>query len=159
MRRLGLGAASAAIALTVGCSALGRQAFQQPIVHLQDVRVNGVGLTGGNLDVRLSVYNPNGYRMDATRLSYNVLVGDSVHFATGTVDSRFTVNGNDSSVVTIPVNFTYAGVGAAGRQLLNSGGVNYHVDGDVTVGTVVGNFTVPYTSTGRFNALGGNSRQ
>src|SRR3954451_7610923 len=159
MRRLMLGAASAAIVVTAGCSALGRQAFQQPIVHLQDVRVNGVGLTGGNLDVRLSVYNPNGYRMDATRLTYNVLVGDSVHFATGTVDSRFTVNGNDSSVVTIPVNFTYAGVGAAGRQLLNSGGVNYHVNGDVTVGTVVGNFTVPFTSTGRFNALAGNQRQ
>lgn len=159
MRRLMLGAASAAIALAVGCSALGKQAFQQPIVHLQDVKVNGVGLTGGNLDVRLSVYNPNGYRMDATRMSYNVVVGDSVPFATGTVDNRFTVNGNDSSVVTIPVNFTYSGVGAAGRQLLNSGGVSYRVNGDVTVGTVVGNFTVPYTSTGRFNALGGNSRQ
>ena len=154
MRRLMLGAVSAAIVITAGCSALGRQAFQQPIVHLQDVRV-----TGGNLDVKLSVYNPNGYRMDATRMSYNVLVGDSVRFATGTVDSRFTVNGNDSSIVTIPVNFTYTGIGAAGRQLLNTGGVNYHVNGDVTVGTVVGNFTVPYTSTGRFNALGGNQRQ
>jgi LEA14-like dessication related protein len=159
MRRLMLGAVSAAIVITAGCSALGRQAFQQPIVHLQDVRVNGVGLTGGNLDVKLSVYNPNGYRMDATRMSYNVLVGDSVRFATGTVDSRFTVNGNDSSIVTIPVNFTYTGIGAAGRQLLNTGGVNYHVNGDVTVGTVVVNFTVPYTSTGRFNALGGNQRQ
>jgi LEA14-like dessication related protein len=159
MRRLMWGAASAAIVAVAGCSMLGKQAFQQPIVHLQDVRVNGVGLTGGNLNVRLSVYNPNGYRMDATRMSYNVLVGDSVQFATGTVDNRFTVNGNDSSVVTIPVNFTYSGVGAAGRQLLNSGGVNYRVQGDVTVGTVVGNFTVPYTSTGRFNALGGNSRQ
>jgi LEA14-like dessication related protein len=159
MRRLMWGAATAAIAITAGCSALGRQAFKQPVVHLQDVRVNGVGLTGGNLDVRLSVYNPNGYRMEATRMSYNVLVGDSVRFATGTVDSRFTVNGNDSSVVTIPVSFTYSGIGAAGRQLLNTGGVNYRVQGDVTVGTVVGNFTVPYTSTGRFNALGGNSRQ
>jgi LEA14-like dessication related protein len=159
MRRLVLGAASAAIALTVGCSALGRQAFQQPIVHLQDVRVNGVGLTGGNLDVRLSVYNPNGYRLDATRMTYNVLVGDSVRFATGTVDNRFTVNSNDSSVVTIPVNFTYTGIGAAGRQLLNTGGVSYRVTGDVTVGTVVGNFSVPYSSTGRFNALGGTSRQ
>ena len=159
MRRLMLGAVSAAIVITAGCSALGRQAFQQPIVHLQDVRVNGVGLTGGNLDVKLSVYNPNGYRMDATRMSYNVVVGDSVKFATGAVDSRFTVNGNDSSIVTIPVNFTYTGIGAAGRQLLNTGGVNYHVNGDVTVGTVVGNFTVPYTSTGRFNALGGNQRQ
>jgi LEA14-like dessication related protein len=159
MRRLMLGAVSAAVAVTAGCSALGRQAFQQPIVRLQDVRVNGVGLTGGQLDVKLSVYNPNGYRMDATRMSYNVVVGDSVRFATGTVDNRFTVNGNDSSVVTIPVNFTYAGIGAAGRQLLNTGGVNYRVNGDVTVGTVVGNFSVPYTSTGRFNALGGNSRQ
>ena len=121
MRRLMLGAATAAIAFTAGCSALGRQAFKEPIVHLQDVHLNGVGLTGGNLDVRLSVYNPNGYRLDATRMSYNVLVGDSVRFATGTVDSRFTVNGNDSSVVPIPVSFTYSGIGAGGRQLLNPG--------------------------------------
>ena len=93
----------AAIAFVAGCGALGKQAFQQPVVHLQDVRLNGVGLAGGNIDLKLSVYNPNGYRMDATRMTYNVLVGDSVHFATGTVDSRFTVNGNDSSVVTVPV--------------------------------------------------------
>ena len=159
MRRLMLGAATAAIAIVAGCSALGRQAFQQPIVHLQDVRLNGVGLTGGNLDVKLSVYNPNGYRLDATRMTYNVLVGTDVKVATGTVDSRFTVNENDSTVVTVPVSFTYSGIGAAGRQLLNTGGVDYRVNGDVTVGTVVGNFTVPYSATGRFNAMTGNSRQ
>ena len=159
MRRLMLGAATAAIALVAGCSVLGKQAFQQPIVHLQDVRINGVGLSGGNLDVKLSVYNPNGYRMDATRMTYNVIVGDSVRFATGTVDSRFTVNSNDSSVVTLPISFTYSGIGAAGRQLMNTGGVSYRVNGDVTVGTVVGNFTVPYSATGRFNALTGSSRQ
>ena len=159
MRRLFVGAASAAMVLAAACGALGKQAFQQPIVHLQDVRVNGVGLTGGNLDVKLSVYNPNGYRMDATRMTYNVIVGDSVRFATGTVDSRFTVNSNDSSVVTVPVSFSYSGIGAAGRQLMNTGGVNYHVNGDVTVGTVVGNFTVPYSATGRFNALTGASHQ
>jgi LEA14-like dessication related protein len=159
MRRMMLGAATVAIAMVAGCSALGKHVFQQPVVHLQDVKVNGVGLTGGNLDVKLSVYNPNGYRLDATRMTYNVMVGDSVRFATGTVDSRFTVNENDSSTVTIPVSFTYSGIGAAGRQLINTGGVNYRVNGDVTVGTVVGNFTVPYSSTGRFNALSGNSRQ
>src|SRR5215217_8930214 len=103
MRRLMFGAVSAAIAVTAGCSALGKQAFQQPVVHLQDVRVNGGGLTGGNLDVRLSVYNPNGYRLDATRMTYNVLVGDSVQLATGIVETRFTVEGKDSSVVPIPV--------------------------------------------------------
>ena len=159
MRRLMFGAASAAIVIVAGCSALGKQAFQQPIVHLQDVKLNGVGLTGGNLDVKLSVYNPNGYRMDATRMTYNVKIGDNVNLATGTVDNRFTVNSNDSSVVTVPVSFTYSGIGAAGRQLMNTGGVDYHVNGDVTVGTVVGNFTVPYSASGRFNALTGTSRQ
>jgi LEA14-like dessication related protein len=159
MRRLVLGAAAAAIAVTAGCSALGRQAFQQPVVQLKDVAVQGVGLTGGQLAVKLNVYNPNGYRLDATRLSYNVQVGDNVNLANGILDSQFTVQSGDSTTVTIPVSFTYAGIGAAGRQLLNSGAVPYRVNGDVTVGTVVGNFTVPYSSTGRFTAFGGASRQ
>jgi LEA14-like dessication related protein len=159
MRRLVLSAAVAAIASTAACSALGRQAFQQPVVQLKDVAVQGVGLTGGTVAVKLNVYNPNGYRLDATRLSYNLLIGDNVNLANGVLDSRYTVNGNDSTTVTIPVSFTYAGIGSAGRQLLNTGGVSYRVTGDVTVGTVVGNFTVPYSSTGRFTAMGGNSRQ
>jgi LEA14-like dessication related protein len=161
MRRLMLGATAAAIAVVAGCSTLGKAAFQQPIVNLKDVAVQGVGLTGGQLAVKLNVYNPNGYRLDATRLSYNVQVGDTgtgVNLATGTLDSQFTVQSGDSTTVTIPVAFTYAGIGAAGRQLLNSGAVPYRVNGDVTVGTVVGNFTVPYSSTGRFTAFGGNTR-
>ncbi len=158
MRRMMLGAATAAIAITAACSTLGRAAFQEPVVQLKDVAVQGVGLTGGQLAVKLNVFNPNGYRLDATRLTYNVQVGDDVNLATGVLDSRFTVQSGDSTTVTIPVSFTYAGIGAAGRQLINSGAVPYKVQGDVTVGTVVGNFTVPYSSTGRFTAFGGNSR-
>ena len=161
MRRLKLGAAAAAIATTVACSALGKQAFQQPVVNLKDVTVQGVGLTGGQLGVKLNVYNPNGYRLDATRMTYRVVVGDNnsaTDLANGTYDSQFTVQSGESTTVMIPVSFTYAGIGAAGRQLMNSGAVPYRVNGDVTVGTVVGNFTVPYSSTGRFTAFGGNSR-
>jgi LEA14-like dessication related protein len=159
MRRLMVGAAAAAMAVSAGCSMLGSAAFQQPVVNLRDVSVQGVGLTGGQLAVKLNVYNPNGYRLDATRLSYSVAVGDNVNLATGVLDSQFTVQSGDSTIVTIPVSFTYAGIGAAGRQLLNQGAVPYRVNGDVTVGTVVGNFTVPYSSTGRFTAFGGATRQ
>ena len=159
MRRLVWSVASVAMVATAGCSALGKQAFQQPVVQLKDVAVSGVGLSGGSLNVRLNVFNPNRYRLDATRLTYNVTVGEDVRLALGTLDNAFNVQAGDSTQVTIPVSFTYAGVGAAGRQLLNTGGVQYNVRGDVTVGTVIGNFTVPYSSTGRFNALGGNQRQ
>jgi len=147
-------AASAAIGLA-GCSMLGRQAFRQPVVNLRNVQLRGVGITGGSLDVLLSVRNPNHYRLDATRLTYRVaLAGDSITLAAGALDSKFTVNDNDSTLVTIPVNFTYAGLGAAGRSLLNTGSVNYHVLGDVTVGSPVGSFTVPYSSEGRFTTSG-----
>lgn len=148
-------AASTAMVVGAGCSALGRAAFKNPVVQLRDVRVRGVGLTGGSLDVLLSVYNPNGYRLDATRLTYKVnLAGDSITLASGAIDNTFTVNENDSTIVTVPVSFTYAGIGAAGRSLLNTGAVDYHVLGDVTVGSPVGHFTVPYTATGRFTTTG-----
>jgi LEA14-like dessication related protein len=163
MRRLMLGAATVAIAATAACSALGRQAFQEPVVQLKDVAVQGIGLTGGQLAVRLNVYNPNGFRIDATRLSYNVTVGDGTNttsnLAQGALDSRFTVQQGDSTQVTIPVSFTFSGIGAAARQMMQSGAVPYRVTGDVTVGTVIGNFTVPYSSTGRFTAFGGATRQ
>ena len=148
-------AASAAVVTGIACSALGHAAFKDPVVHLRDVRVRGVGLTGGSLDVLLSVYNPNHYRLDATRLTYKVnLAGDNISLANGAIDSKFTVNDNDSTVVTVPVSFTYAGIGAAGRSLLNTGSVDYHVLGDVTVGSPVGSFTVPYSANGRFTTTG-----
>jgi LEA14-like dessication related protein len=144
------------IALTLvvaACSALGRQAFQNPVVNLRDVRVRGLGTSGGNLEVQLSVYNPNNFRLDATRLTYRVFVGDSVGLATGAVDTRTTVQAADSTIVKVPVSFTYSGLGAAASQLLRTGAVNYKVNGDVTVGSVVGNFTVPYSTTGQFNTM------
>jgi LEA14-like dessication related protein len=158
MRKLALvGLTVAAVAGAYGCASLGRNAFSQPVVTLKDVKLQGIGMTGGSFDVVLSVYNPNGYRLDATQLNYNLFV-DTVRFANGTLNQQFTVQENDSTTVTVPVNFSYAGVGEAGRQLLNTGSVNYRVAGDVRVATPVGSFTVPYDRTGRFSTLGGANR-
>ena len=147
---------AAVVVMTLGlaaCAALGRQAFQNPVVNLRDVRLLGLGTTGGNLEVHLSVYNPNNYRLDATRLTYRVFVGDTVNVAGGALDTRSTVEAGDTTIVKIPVSFSYAGVGAAGMQLLRTGSVVYRVAGDVTVGSIVGNFTVPYSATGQFNTM------
>jgi LEA14-like dessication related protein len=150
MKRMGLIAAAAMLA---GCATLGRQAFQNPVVNLRDVKVQGLGVSGGQLEVQLSVYNPNSYRLDATRLTYQVFVGDSVSLANGDMETRTTVQAGDSTIVTVPVAFSYSGLGAAAGQLLRTGSVNYRVAGDVTVGSVVGNFTVPYSARGRFDTL------
>jgi LEA14-like dessication related protein len=151
--RKGIALAAAAVTLVAAaCSTLGKAAFADPVITLRDVQVASMGLTGGNLNVRLSVYNPNGYRLDATRLTYRLLV-DSTPLANGVMDNRFTVQDKDSTMVTIPVAFSWSGLGAGVRSIFNTGAVNYRVTGDVTVGTPVGNFTIPYSQTGRYSTL------
>jgi LEA14-like dessication related protein len=142
-----------AVVAAAGCASLGRQAFQPPHVNLRDVRVVGLGVTGGELEVALNVRNPNNYRLDANRLEYRVFLGDSLPLANGTMDNRATIQAGDSAIVKIPVAFTYAGLGALGRQLLQTGTVSYKVTGAVTVGSVTGNFTVPFSTTGRYSTL------
>ena len=157
MRRFVLVATVAAAVASTGCQSIGQAVFEEPVVTFKDVRINGLGLAGGDLDIMLNVYNPNKFKLDATRLTYRLMV-DSVQFGTGAIDSRFVVQDKDSTTVTLPLKFNYAGLGGAARQLLSSGSVNYRVVGDVTVSTPLGNFTRPYDRTGRFSSFGGTSR-
>ena len=117
------------------------------------MNVTALGLNGGSVDVVLSVYNPNGYRLDATKLTYRVMMDSSTQLATGEFNDRITMQEKDSTIVRLPVSFTYAGIGAAGRELMNKGSVDYRVAGDLTVGTPVGNFTRPYATRGRFSPM------
>lgn len=150
-----MGGAVVAAALGAGCATLGRAVFEEPVVTFREVKVNGIGLQGGNLDVVLGVYNPNRFKLEATRMTYRLLVGDSLHLGQGALDSRFTVQEGDTAYVRLPIDFTFAGLGAAASQLLRSGTVNYRVVGDFTVATPLGNFTRPYDRTGRFSAFSG----
>lgn len=158
MRRPKFAVAMFALFAVTACASLGRGIFQEPIVNFKDLRVRGLGLSGGSLDVYLNVYNPNQFRLDATRLTYRLLVGET-QLGMGALDSRFTVQRGDSTEVRIPIDFTYSGIGSAARQMMSSGSVPYTVTGDVTVATPIGSFTRPYTGHGRFSAFGGASRQ
>jgi LEA14-like dessication related protein len=148
--------ALAAMALR-GCATLGLVVFREPIVHFNDAKIRGLGLSGGSVDVVLSVYNPNKFDLNATRLTYKLFVENN-ELGTGALVNAFKVKDNDSTYVTIPIDFTYAGLGAAGRELLTRGTVNYRVTGDFTVSTPIGSFTRPYDQTGRFSSFGGTSQ-
>jgi LEA14-like dessication related protein len=143
----------AAVAGGISCRTLGRQMFKEPVVRLRSVKLVGAGIGGGTLDVALSVFNPNDFRLDATKLTYRVLA-DTVLVGHGETDRRFTVQQGDSTIVTLPVEFNYNGLGEVGRQILMRGLLNYRVMGDVTVSTPIGSFIRPYDQAGRF-AVGG----
>ncbi|HEU4585690.1 MAG TPA: LEA type 2 family protein [Gemmatimonadaceae bacterium] len=157
MRRLWLYTAVVLAGLVAACATFGRGAFQEPVVSLKDVNVKGLGFTGGSVDILLNVYNPNRFDLDATRVTYRLYV-DTIPLGNGATDSNFTVANGDTTQVALPLSFTWAGAGQAARSLLNTGTVNYRVVGDITVGSRLGSFTLPYDRTGRFSSLGSGSR-
>ncbi len=55
MRKVVLAAVALALAGTSACKTVGRQMLQEPVVTLRDVRLVGAGITGGTLDIVLSV--------------------------------------------------------------------------------------------------------
>ncbi len=142
--------AALALAGAGGCKTVGRQMLQEPVVTLRDVKLVGVGATGGTLDILLNVYNPNNFRLDGSRITYQVFA-DSVAVGGGSLDQRFTVQNADSAQMRLPLTFTYAGLGAAARQLQNQGSVNYRVTGEIEVATPIGKFTRPYDQSGRYS--------
>lgn len=150
LRACGIGLMLGAVG---ACGPLGK-GFKEPVVTFKDGRITGLGLTGGSLEIVLDVYNPNGFTLDGSKLTYTIMI-DSVRFGDGEYNTRFQVQKGTNSQVRLPLNFTYLGVGTAGRQLLNTGSVEYRVRGDMTFGTPIGNFTRPYDQKGRFSTLSG----
>jgi LEA14-like dessication related protein len=138
------------------CSSFGKS-FKEPVVTVKEFTITGLGVTGGSLDVVLQVYNPNGYKLDALSMTYRVDV-DTTQVGEGELKDHFVVPSGDSSTVRMPVRFTYAGLGAAGRSLINSGTIDYRVRGDFTVATPLGNFTRPYDQKGRYSSVAGKGR-
>jgi LEA14-like dessication related protein len=143
--------------VSASCGGLGRGGFREPGVNFKDVRVGGLGLNGGTLNIVLSVYNPNSFRLDASRLTYKLLV-DTLPVGAGALDKHFTVPSKDSADVELPLRFTWSGAGGAIRDLINNGTVPYRVLGDLTVGSGVGDFTIQYDRTGHFNSMSGATR-
>ncbi len=152
MRTVAVMAAALAIVSGVGCRTVARQMLEEPVVTLRDVKLVGIGATGGTLDIYLDIFNPNEFRLDGSRLTYQVFA-DSVNVGGGTLDQRFTVQNNDTTQIRLPLTFTYAGLGAAARQMQNQGSVNYRVRGEIEVATPIGTFTRPYDQAGRFTLL------
>ena len=88
MKRVAL--AVTILAMAAACGGYLRSEFGTPVVELKDVRVKGIGFQGGSLDLVLDVYNPNSYRLDASRITYALLV-DTTSIASGEITKLVTL--------------------------------------------------------------------
>src|SRR3989442_5445465 len=111
--------------------------FDEPQIELQAINVTGMGLSGGTLDLVFDVYNPNQYRLRSTRLELGLQLA-STDFGEALIDKPLDLSPQNHSRVVMPVRFTWAGVGAASRSLLQSKEFPYGVRGAVIIGSPLG---------------------
>lgn len=142
--------AGVAVAALAACASIVRANLAEPVVTLRTVSVTGLGLSGGSLDVVLAVYNPNGFALRTTRFTYAVFVDSTQALASGEVPTETALAARDTTAVTLPVRFTYQGVGAALAQALARGSVTYRVAGEIGVKSPFGTVTRPYSRTGTY---------
>jgi len=135
------------------CASMGRSMFATPIVELKDVRMKAIGFQGGSLDIILDVTNPNDYRLDATRFTYNLFV-DTSRVAFGEIKQTATLEAHKKTAVVVPVSFSINELIRATKLMSKTGGVDYHVTGEVTAATPGGSFTRPYKGDGHFDNIG-----
>ena len=126
--------------------------FDEPSVAIRDVRLAGAGLTGGSMDIVVSVYNPNDYDVQAPRLSYKLYVGQT-QLTDGYYDANIALAARDSATVKIPATFSYLTARRAGMSVVGTGTIDYRMLGRISVGTPYGRMSAPYDRMGRFAPL------
>jgi LEA14-like dessication related protein len=127
-------------------------AFEKPQLQFRGLRVNSVGLEGASLEILVDVYNPNAYRLGVEHFSYDLAIED-VHWGLGATSYPIAVEARNSATVRLPLDVSWSRLGAAGREALRTGNVNYGVSGEMTIGTALGDARVPYSKSGRFSIL------
>ena len=146
---LSVALAIASITLTA-CSKIAERAFTQPTIAVRGVKLKSVGLTGGSIEVALSIVNPNPYPLPVQRAVYAFALADSTQVGGGTTAAAFTLRARDSALVQLPVDLSWQGLRAAARDAARDGTIDYRFTGTVTLDTPLGNPDVPFETVGRF---------
>src|SRR5256712_400739 len=131
----------------LSCATLGRLAFTEPDVSLQEIAAAGIGLTGGTFDLLFEVFNPNDYRTGSPRLEVGVDL-EGTHFGDALLDRPLDLSPTNHSRVVVPVRFEWAGLGAGAKALLTRRAVGYGITGRVLLDTPLGDKSVALTGKG-----------
>jgi LEA14-like dessication related protein len=148
--RAALAAFAGLLLLLTGCV----PRVEEPDVRLTGVRVAGLGLQGGLLYAQIEVVNPNRFDINAERGDYEIELGDRdmgenrwVPLASGTLTDPIRIGGHDTTIVEVPIEFRYSGLGGALRSIIETGTFQYRVSGSIRIVEPLRR-TVPYRHQG-----------
>jgi hypothetical protein len=134
--------------LAAGCATMGHAVrFDEPVIQLQEVRITGIGLTGGTLDLALDAFNPNEFTLRSTRLELGIDL-ENVHFGDALLETPVELPAQQHTLVVVPVRFEWAGVSAGARGLLMKQAIAFMLTGTAFLDTPIGNRRVRVQGSG-----------
>lgn len=153
-------AAAVALALAVAVGACGAF-FEPPLVTLDGMSVQSLGLRGGTLVAHVHIDNPNGFELRSEGMRYLLEVAGSEtsgertwqRLAEGEFKDEVRVPARDAVTVPVPIDFTFGEMGGIVRALIDRGSFDYRVSGTVDVEDPVSR-TVPYRHSGQVSLSG-----
>lgn len=116
--------------LVAGCAGRATNApdLLPPEVTLTQIGMRNFGLTGGTLDTKVTLRNPNAGTMKLSGILLSLDV-QGQRFGTTDWSHPAELTGDTTITFVVPVDFTWRTVGLAAREVLNTGDVRYAVSG------------------------------
>ena len=133
--------------LTTGCASIASLRFEQPDFDLTSVRIDGLGIRGGSLILLIDVDNPNAYDLRTGRIDVPIDFDDT-RFGEAFLDGSTRFAGQTVTPLELPLSFSWAGVGAGARALLERGAIRYTLSTRLTVDTPLGDRPIEMTTRG-----------
>jgi LEA14-like dessication related protein len=135
--------------LFAGCATVQYQAFREPEVTV-DAAALASGLQSLSFDLDMHIFNPNHYRLDASRIRYRLLV-DSIDLASGMIERRVTLRPRDTVTVRAPVEVDGLAVPPLViRFLFSNGSLPFQLVGDMRIETTFGSVTREFDQRGTY---------
>ncbi len=122
-----------------------------PAISVHDLKLNNIGFTGANLDLKIAIDNPNAFSMIFNQLNYNFKV-NGLEWISGKNSSAMQVNEKGEGIVTIPMKLDFLQMGQSVYQLINgNSNLNYNLNGNVDMSSSVsllGTHSLPFEQSG-----------
>ena len=118
-----------------------------PEVVLTQIGIRNFGLTGGTLDTKVSIRNPNSAVIRGTGITLSLDV-QGTRFGTTDLVRGYELAGDSTVTFVVPVQFQWSVVGLAARNVLNTGDVQYAISGRTILLVNGKTWRFPFTHAG-----------
>ena len=135
------------VLFTSGCATVQQFQFEQPHFDLTSVRIDGLGLTGGSLTLLIDVDNPNAYDLRTGQIDLAIDF-EGTRFGEAFLDGSTRFGSQAVTPIELPLSFSWRGVGAGARALLERGAIGYTLATRLTVNTPLGARPIEMTTRG-----------